>query len=300
MTEQKIRIITHSAGFHADDVFAVATLSLLLGPENIEVVRTRDPELIATGEYVVDVGFVYDESTNRFDHHQEAGAGMRANGMPYASFGIVWKKYGAQVCGSEDIAQRIDARLVQQIDAYDNGVQTFTLDERRVSPFLLQSVIHLFEPMAGEQKTNDEGFMEAVALARMVLTRLILSVQEDVAVEQMTEQAYQNADDKRLIVFEGDDVNRTIISLHLGTHADTVYFVRRHGDGKWQLVSVANPPSPFDNRKPLPEAWRGKDGEELQRVTGVADALFCHRGGFMAVAETKEGAIALAQLALAE
>ena len=39
---KKIIIATHSGSFHADDLFAVATLSLLLGKENIEVIRTRD------------------------------------------------------------------------------------------------------------------------------------------------------------------------------------------------------------------------------------------------------------------
>lgn len=37
----KIKVVTHSGGFHADDVFGVAALSLLLGKENIEVVRTQ-------------------------------------------------------------------------------------------------------------------------------------------------------------------------------------------------------------------------------------------------------------------
>ena len=49
----------------------------------------------------------------------------------------------------------------------------------------------------------------------------------------------------------------------------------------------------------LPESWAGKDGEELQKITGVPDAIFCHNKRFMASAGSREGAIALAQKAIA-
>ena len=51
--------------------------------------------------------------------------------------------------------------------------------------------------------------------------------------------------------------------------------------------------------KPLPESWGGKQDEELAQATGVQDARFCHRGLFMITAKSKEGAIKLAELALA-
>jgi len=38
--------------------------------------------------------------------------------------------------------------------------------------------------------------------------------------------------------------------------------------------------------------------KELQKVTGVADAIFCHRSLFLAVVKSKEGAIKLAELTL--
>ena len=56
----KYKIITHSGSYHADDVFAVATLTLLLGLNKVEIVRTRDRDTIETGDYVVDVGGEYD------------------------------------------------------------------------------------------------------------------------------------------------------------------------------------------------------------------------------------------------
>jgi uncharacterized UPF0160 family protein len=38
--------------------------------ENAEVVRSRDPEVLAALDIVIDVGAVYDPENNRFDHHQ--------------------------------------------------------------------------------------------------------------------------------------------------------------------------------------------------------------------------------------
>ena len=54
----------------------------------------------------------------------------------------------------------------------------------------------------------------------------------------------------------------------------------------------------FEDRMKLPAAWAGLRDEELAKVTGVPDAVFCHRALFLAVAKSKEGALALAKLAL--
>ena len=107
-------IVTHSSKFHPDDIFAVTTLELMLEKECIEyeVIRTRDMEITNKADYVVDAGFIYDEARERFDHHQIEGAGARNNGSPYASFGLVWKKYGYMLCGNQEIAQSAKKRNI--------------------------------------------------------------------------------------------------------------------------------------------------------------------------------------------
>ena len=115
----KPTILTHDSSFHSDDVFAVATL-LLIFPE-AQVVRSRDNDKIGTADYVVDVGMVYDTARNRFDHHQPEGVGTRPNGIPYASFGLVWKEFGEKIAGSLEAAEMVDIKLAQPLDAHDNG-----------------------------------------------------------------------------------------------------------------------------------------------------------------------------------
>ena len=77
-----------------------------------------------------------------------------------------------------------------------------------------------------------------------------------------------------------------------------VVFQRRDADKFWEVEAVRDEAKSFVNRKNLPAAWAGLRGEELARVSGVPDAAFCHRGLFMALARSREGAITLAQKAL--
>ena len=87
-----MRVATHPGTFHADDVFAVAVLSLV--HDDLEIVRTRDDARVAAADVRVDLGGRSDPSTGDFDHHQRGGAGERENGIWYASFGLVWREFG--------------------------------------------------------------------------------------------------------------------------------------------------------------------------------------------------------------
>jgi uncharacterized UPF0160 family protein len=73
------KLITHGNGFHADDVTAYAILKEVLTKqgETWSLQRSRDPEIIATGDIVFDIGDIYDPATNRYDHHQRGKAGAR-------------------------------------------------------------------------------------------------------------------------------------------------------------------------------------------------------------------------------
>lgn len=103
-----LTVVTHNGNFHADDVFSIAALRLVL--PDFKLVRTRDTQLIAQADIVIDVGGEYDPAAGRFDHHQRGGAGARENGIPYSSFGLVWQKYGLQLChGDENIVNAVDS-----------------------------------------------------------------------------------------------------------------------------------------------------------------------------------------------
>jgi uncharacterized UPF0160 family protein len=85
-------------------------------------VRTRDRALLDAADVRVDVGLRDDPATGDFDHHQKGGAGERPNGIPYASFGLVWRHHGPALCGGDPrVVASVDGRLVQGVDAIDTG-----------------------------------------------------------------------------------------------------------------------------------------------------------------------------------
>ena len=86
-------LVTHSGGFHADEVLSSVVLTRLF--PQAKQVRSRAPEWItpAADRIIYDVGGAYDPEARIFDHHQR-GAPMRDGSEPYSSFGLIWKHYG--------------------------------------------------------------------------------------------------------------------------------------------------------------------------------------------------------------
>ena len=293
------KIVTHNAKFHTDDVFAVAALFLLLGRENCEVIRTRDEKIIAAGDYVVDVGHSYDPTKNRFDHHQPEGAGARENGIPYASFGLIWKKFGEKLCGSGLIAENLDNYLVQQVDAIDNGFDLFSSSVSGLYPFDVNSLVNQYRLTWKEKGNWDEQFMLCVDWAASVLKRTIKMAEDVEEGKKIVLESYERSGDKRLVVLEEKyDLGRELVTGVLSGFEEPLYAVLYRSDSdNWQIVAVRKGET-FESRKPLPEAWRAKLNKDLEEASGVKGALFCHRSGFMAVADTKEAVMSLAEKAL--
>lgn len=292
---KEINIITHDSGFHTDDIFAVATLLLVLGDHNIKITRTRDMEVIGRGDYVVDVGGIYDSDKNRFDHHQNGGAGARENTIPYASFGLVWKKFGEGLCGSAEISNKLDQVLVQWVDAMDNGIETIDSKIDGVYPYTIGSFFQTFNPswQQGVEKMDD-FFMNAVGVAKDLLLREISRRRNFLETDKIMENIYRNTEDKRLIIL---DKNYPCCES-LSRFPEPLFAVYPRDDGSWSLKAVRDNGKTFCNRKNLPKEWGGKAGEELEKETGVSGAVFCHIGLFLAVNKTKEGALKMAEIAL--
>ncbi len=296
MDKKKVIIVTHSSKFHTDDVFAVATLFLALEKEfEIEVIRSREKEVIEKGDFIVDTGGIYDSEKNKFDHHQIGAAGVRENGIPYASFGLVWKKYGEIVCGDVIVARQIDEKLVQPIDANDSGIQTFSVKIPGVYPYEVRSVVNSFLPTWDEgMNQSSQAFMQAVEFAKGLLLREIKRHVSSLKAKEIVRKTYIETEDKRLIVFDGF----YSAGKHIGEFPEPLFIVFPDVDGKWILEAILVEPESFVYRKLLPEAWAGKTGAELEKVTGVVGGTFCHNHRYIAVAKTREAILKMAEIAL--
>ena len=292
---KKIRLVTHNNRFHPDDVFATATLLIFLGKDvsEVEIIRTRDKEIIKLGDYVYDVGGVYDAEKNYFDHHQKGGAGGRENGIPYSSFGLVWKKFGENLCGSKRLAKKIDRKLVQSIDAMDNGIEIYKIIYKDVHPYLFSDIISAFDPAWPEKENFDELFLVAVKFAKKLLEREIRKIKNFEKVEDILEGIYNDTEDKRIIVLEEDYPWEDI----LNKFSEPLFVVKKRTN-QWTIKAVRDDPFSFKNRVDFPENWAGKRRDELVKITGVEDVVFCHNGRFICSTKTKEGAIKLAKLAV--
>ena len=146
-------IATHSGSFHADEVFAIAAMKLLKEP--VEVIRTRDREVLAEADVRIDVGFNHDPSSGDFDHHQRDFNMTRENGIGYASFGLIWREYGARICGDAEVADAVEQTLVQPVDANDTGQQISKTLIEGIRPMNVNAVIGGFNSRWDED-LNDE------------------------------------------------------------------------------------------------------------------------------------------------
>jgi uncharacterized UPF0160 family protein len=206
--KEKATIVTHNGDFHSDEIMGVAILLLALQAKaETKVIRTRDENLISQADIVLDVGGIYDPDQNRFDHHQAGGAGIRENSIPYASCGLVWKKYGSQLCDNNElIAKKVEDSLIIPIDAGDNGIDTYKQIREEVGPVTLQNILSSFAPTYLESYTTDEVFLEVVSFAKRILEREIAHAKAVISAKDTVTEAYnkqtEEAGDKRLLILD--------------------------------------------------------------------------------------------------
>ena len=286
-----ITIATHNGNFHADDVFSIAALKCIF--PSFKLIRTRDLALIGKADIVIDVGGEYNADTGRFDHHQRGGAGARENGIPFSSFGLIWQKYGLEICqGNQDVANAVDSGLVSTIDAVDCGHVKGVYDG-----ISLSQTISMFNPTWQEESHFDTCFDEAVDFASRVLARFITSANGGISAKDIVAKAIENAKDPRVIVL--DKYTPWKRTVHALSNA-ALYMVYPSPSGQWRIQTVPVEPGSFEDRKSLPKPWAGLSDNELKEVTGIDDAMFCHNGLFIAGAESFESTMEMASIALQE
>ncbi|MDB5194392.1 MAG: metal-dependent protein hydrolase [Parcubacteria group bacterium] len=285
-------IVTHDSKFHADDIFAVATLVSLY--PDATIVRSREQTKIDGADIVVDTGLVYDPEKRRFDHHQPGGAGSHESGVPYASFGLVWKEYGERLAGDVEAARIVEDKLVTPVDAIDNGVALSTPLFGEIDEYRLDDLFGSFVDYTKGDGQIDESFSKLVLFAKDIIQNEIRSASLRLKARAEVERAYNEAPDKRVIVLE-----------HSMPWMDTLlekpeplYVIFEVAEGKWYVRGIPPARHSFDVKKPFPESWGGKSGEELEAASGVKGAVFAHKGLYLAGADSKEAALALAQIAL--
>ena len=287
---------THSGSFHADDVLAAAVLRL--ANPAVTILRSRDQAQLESADILFDVGRTFDPAAGRFDHHQLEFSEARENGIPYSSFGLIWRELGAELCGSIAAASRVDRWLVQGVDAIDCGI-TLSKEPPPVSVMSISTVIGSFNP-GWQDDTSTEArlaaFEQAVACAKAILQNTIREAKALEAARAVVEQGAM-LDSGRLLLLDRDVPWKEFVQGS-SAHERLLFVIAPDTQAKWHVHAVPEQPGSFANRKSLPAAWAGLDWEELDRVVGIKDCVFCHRARFVAGHRTRDGAMAMARLAL--
>lgn len=271
---------THDGRFHADEVTAIALLLLFGYVDRDKIIRTRDPLQLEKCEFICDVGGEYDPKKKRFDHHQSTYQGA------LSSAGMVWLYLKEQGKVSDEMYDHFQRVLIRSVDAQDQG---YAPKENWLATF--SSVVANFMPAKYDtsKETVNRAFLEAIDFVFGHLTRLCAQwnyVQES---RMKVKQVMASSD--QWMVFDVPMPWMEAFFAEGGERHPALYVIMPAGD-HWKLRCI--PPSlnePMKMRRALPESWAGLSDRNLQSVTHIPGAIFCHKGRFISIWATKEDAI---------
>lgn len=297
-------LVTHSGGFHADELFSSVVLTRLYPAA--QIVRSRAPAWIAPApdRIVYDVGSAFDPAAGRYDHHQ-IGAPVRADGRPYSSFGLIWRQFGAAylaACGvpadqTPALHAEIDRDFVLPVDLVDNGAVELSAAGPLAGmalPGLLESLKPVFDDP--DPAAEDRAFHAALPIARGFLEAAVAQGAARLRAGAIVARAIAAAGADRVLELPSGMPFRAAITA---AGADHLLFVIHPRGQDWCVTGIRQTEDSFALRADLPAAWAGLTDAALEQASGVSGALFCHKGRFIATAATRAAARALADLAVA-
>jgi uncharacterized UPF0160 family protein len=319
---------THNGTFHCDEALAVFLLRQTATYRDSDLIRSRDPAVLDTCDIVVDVGAIYDESKQRFDHHQRGFTEVFGHGFEtkLSSAGLIYKHFGKEIIANRkqtpvDHPQvttlwlKLYREFIEAIDAIDNGVSQYPTDIKPkyrlrtdlsgrvgwLNPAWNQSV---------DSQVVDAQFAKASQMAgEEFLGRLDYYADAWLPARDLVVSALNhrnNVDPSgKILLFEQfapwkEHLFELETQLSISEDTKPIYVIYTDETaGNYRIQAVPVSPESFESRKALPEAWRGLRDDELSKATGINGGIFVHASGFIGGNKTKEGALALAKAALA-
>jgi len=299
-------LVTHSGGFHADELLSTVILSCLY--PDAELVRTRDKSWItpAEGRIIYDVGGEFDAGAGIFDHHQRPNP-LRPNGQPYSSFGLIWAEFGrdylrAQAVPEKDLEQvhaAFDEDFVRPVDLLDNGAvdtaEAGPLFAGLTLPVLLESLKPVFDDRS--EGADDTAFHAALTVARAIVEARIRHKAAKLRAADVVFTAIKDAGTGRVLELPMGMPFRGAVER---AGADHLLFVVHPRNSDWALTTIRTGDDTFETRADLPAAWAGLTDAALEQASGVEGAKFCHNARFLAIADSRDAILKLAELAVAE
>ncbi len=278
---------THDGSFHADEVTASAILLLFDLIDKDKIHRTRDPLVLSRCEFVCDVGGIYDPAAKRFDHHQIEYTGQ------LSSAGMVLKYLREYKIIDPDFYDFLNNSLIIGVDAHDNGVAKL---EPGFCSF--SQVVSNFLPIEYDttSKKHQEAFSRALQFVYDHIFRLRQRYLYTLSCREKVRKCM--AQNSLALIFE-EALPWMENFFELGGEIHPALFVVMPTGMHWKVRGI--PPSLRERmrvRKPLPQEWAGLHEEDLRKVTGIDGAIFCHKGRFISIWESKDDALRALRIVL--
>lgn len=275
--------ITHSGLFHADELgaFVVAVLSGQTQPSKLIRLTDISPENINSQKGIIaDIGREYKPEKDRFDHHQ--GLILRKNGVPYASFGLMWKHYGHLIEPDAEVRERVDKVFIQGIDANDADSEYYAEGYCSAGEVRLTTLPGIISSMntsdLKDQEAQKAAFLKAAVIIEMCLENAIEGAKRFV---EANKKFAHIAKVEGEIITLSEFVPWKEIVYESYTDAKFVVSPSAHPGNPFSLLAVPIKPGRRDLKIPIerPEWFEG----------------FIHQGKFIAGCQSLEEAVMLAK-----
>jgi uncharacterized UPF0160 family protein len=298
-------LVTHSGGFHADELLSSVILTRLF--PQAELIRTRDNDWVtpSSDKIIYDVGRDYNAEAQIFDHHQRPNP-LREDEQPYSSFGLIWAHYGRAYLAAMDVPaenieaihDKFDSKFVLPIDLLDNGAMEPSV-AGPLSILTLPALLGSLKPVFDDTSVtaDDDAFMAALPIARSFIEASIDNFAAKARAQGLVLEAIEKAGASPILELPMGMPYRSALDQ---VGADHILFVVTPRGDDWTIGGIKLSNETFENRADLPAAWAGLTDGALEAACGVKGAKFCHNARFIAVADTREGILEMARLAVAE
>lgn len=296
-------LVTHSGGFHADELLSSAVLTRLF--PQAELVRSRDRQWVtpAGDKIIYDVGGAYDGDAQIFDHHQRPSP-LREDGHPFSSFGLIWAHYGRAYLATMDVPAddveaihtAFDTKFVLPIDLLDNGAMEPSV-AGPLSILTLPALLGSLKPVFDDTSptADDDAFFTALPIAQSFVEAQIRNLAAKTRAQSIVIKAIATAGTSPILELPMGMPYRTALEQ---AEADHILFLIHPRGDDWTLNGIKLSNDTFDQRADLPASWAGLTDTALEEASGVKGAKFCHNARFIAVASTREAIIKMAEIAV--
>ena len=274
--------MTHDGPFHADEVSACALLVLFDMIDRDKIFRSRDEEKLAIFDFVCDVGGIYEPKNHRFDHHQASYQG------PLSSAGMILSYLFEEKVIEEKEYHFFRNSIIDGVDAHDNG-----LENPKPGHSSFSNVVSNFQPVAQSASKDcfEQAFFEALDFVIGHFSRLRERFKYYQDCLKYVARCMEDFSGKDYLIFE-QNLSWLESFFELGGEKHQARFIVMPSGSHWKLRAI--PPSyekRMQVREALPAHWAGLIGGDLEKASGIPGAIFCHKGRFTSVWESKEAAL---------